>query len=159
MIHTIQRSTSLEPDDEPLGDQRVFDVLCDQLVDTWLNDEERQDLFDNQLPTMVDYALALKSLKPTRGLHFSLQQQSQSCHRPFLFLDLLLYVLRSLYKPLFTSFFFLFLLRFTLKHPSMHSFLMVILFIRCCYQIATSFLFEGARRGVTVDCRRITDGL
>ena len=70
-------STSLEPDEEPLGDQRVFDVLCAEVVDTWLSDEERQDLFDTQLPTMVDYALQLKSLKPLRGLHFSLQQQSK----------------------------------------------------------------------------------
>ncbi|XP_045024136.1 uncharacterized protein LOC116923912 isoform X3 [Daphnia magna] len=69
-------NTSLEPDDESLGDQRVFDVLCDEVVDTWLSDDERQDLFDTQLPTMVDYALQLKSLKPLRGLHFSLQQQS-----------------------------------------------------------------------------------
>ncbi|XP_059350663.1 uncharacterized protein LOC130693764 isoform X2 [Daphnia carinata] len=69
-------NTSLEPDEEPLGDQRVFDVLCAEVVDTWLSDEERQDLFDTQLPTMVDYALQLKSLKPLRGLHFSLQQQS-----------------------------------------------------------------------------------
>lgn len=72
-------STSLEPDDEPLGDQHVFDVLCDEVVDTWLSEEERQDLFDTQLPTMVDYALELKNLKPSRGLHFSLQQQSTLC--------------------------------------------------------------------------------
>ncbi|KAK4005264.1 hypothetical protein OUZ56_006979 [Daphnia magna] len=71
----ITKHTSLEPDDESLGDQRVFDVLCDEVVDTWLSDDERQDLFDTQLPTMVDYALQLKSLKPLRGLHFSLQQQ------------------------------------------------------------------------------------
>lgn len=74
---SIHCSTSLEPDDESLGDQRVFDVLCDEVVDTWLSDDERQDLFDTQLPTMVDYALQLKSLKPLRGLHFSLQQQSK----------------------------------------------------------------------------------
>ena len=70
-------STSLEPDEESLGDQRVFDVLCDEVVDTWLSDDERHDLFDSQLPTIVDYALQLKSLKPLRGLHFSLQQQSK----------------------------------------------------------------------------------
>jgi hypothetical protein len=70
-------STSLEPDEETLGDQKVFDVFCDEVVDTWLSDDERQDLFDTQLPTMVDYALQLKSLKPLRGLHFSLQQQSK----------------------------------------------------------------------------------
>ncbi|XP_046461885.1 uncharacterized protein LOC124208188 isoform X2 [Daphnia pulex] len=69
-------NTSLEPDEETLGDQKVFDVFCDEVVDTWLSDDERQDLFDTQLPTMVDYALQLKSLKPLRGLHFSLQQQS-----------------------------------------------------------------------------------
>lgn len=69
-------NTSLEPDEESLGDQRVFDVLCDEVVDTWLSDDERHDLFDSQLPTMVDYALQLKTLKPLRGLHFSLQKQS-----------------------------------------------------------------------------------
>nr|CAH0108754.1 unnamed protein product [Daphnia galeata] len=70
-----QHHTSLEPDEESLGDQRVFDVLCDEVVDTWLSDDERHDLFHSQLPTMVDYALQLKTLKPLRGLHFSLQQQ------------------------------------------------------------------------------------
>ena len=80
-------STSLEPDEESLGDQRVFDVLCDEVVDTWLSDDERHDLFDSQLPTMVDYALQLKTLKPLRGLHFSLQQQSKCvCLSFFLFL-------------------------------------------------------------------------
>ena len=68
-------STSLEPEDEPgLGDQSIFDMLA-HLVDE--DENSSGNLFFNiQLPTMIDFALQLKNLKPIKGLHFSLQQQS-----------------------------------------------------------------------------------
>ena len=69
-------STSLEPDDEA-GDQSVFDGLV-LFIESTLGDEERSIFFKSQLPVIVDYALQLKMLKPPRGLHFSLQQQSKN---------------------------------------------------------------------------------
>ena len=69
-------STSLEPDEE-VGDQSVFDGLV-LFVGSVLGDEERMLFFRSQLPLLVDSALQLKMLKPPRGLHFSLQQQSNS---------------------------------------------------------------------------------
>ena len=67
----------MEPDEEA-GDQSVFDGLV-HFIDTSLDDEERKTLFCSQLPVIIDLALELKTLKPPRGLHFSLQQQSK-CH-------------------------------------------------------------------------------
>ncbi len=74
-------STSLEPEEFECGvDQTVFDLLA-QLVDDAdgsFSPTERCAFFNIQLPTMIDFALQLKSLKPTKGLHFSLQQQSNN---------------------------------------------------------------------------------
>lgn len=69
-----------------MADQSVFDALCD-LVESQMSEKERKDLFDAQLPTMVDYALRLQSLKPSRGLHYSLQQQSKKRRKNFFFIN------------------------------------------------------------------------
>lgn len=78
-----------------MPDQSVFDALCDRMMgsdedderENWMSEQERREFFDVHLPTMADYALQLKSLKPVRGLHYSLQQQSNSSGSFFYFLS------------------------------------------------------------------------
>ena len=68
-------STSLEPEEDYV-DQSIFNQLVDY-VDGCVEESERDAFFRIQLPTIVDCALRLKAVKPPRGFHFSLQQQSQ----------------------------------------------------------------------------------
>ena len=73
-------STSLEPEEETSNnsvDEHLFDILCD-FVDDGMSPEERQEFFEIQLPLIADAALQLKALKPLKGFHYSLQQQSTS---------------------------------------------------------------------------------
>ena len=67
------RSVSLDPD-EDLPDPEQFIGLLN-FLDNDINNDERSDFLRKTLPNIIKVALRLKELKPTGGLHFSLQQQ------------------------------------------------------------------------------------
>ncbi|CAG0917562.1 unnamed protein product [Notodromas monacha] len=66
-------SVSLDPDEDE-SEAHSFAMLQTYLSS--LGDAEQAEFYDTTLPTIVDYAMKLKTLKPTeRSLCYSLQQQ------------------------------------------------------------------------------------
>ncbi|CAG0922472.1 unnamed protein product [Notodromas monacha] len=67
---------SLDPDEDE-SEAHSFAMLQTYLSS--LGDAEQAEFYDTTLPTIVDYAMKLKTLKPTeRSLCYSLQQQSHA---------------------------------------------------------------------------------
>lgn len=60
-----------------MQDPELFSGLA-TFLDNDLDTTERDQIFVNTIPRMVERAKALRSCKPPQGLHFSLQQQGNS---------------------------------------------------------------------------------
>ena len=60
-----------------MQDPELFSGLA-TFLDNDLDTAERDQIFVNTIPRMVERAKALRSCKPPLGLHFSLQQQGNS---------------------------------------------------------------------------------
>ncbi|XP_043521096.1 uncharacterized protein LOC122534487 isoform X3 [Frieseomelitta varia] len=79
---------SLDPE-EDVQDPELFSGLA-TFLDNDLDTTERDQIFVNTIPRMVERAKALRSCKPPQGLHFSLQQQGDCVEYSYAFISSLI---------------------------------------------------------------------
>ncbi|KOC70768.1 Poly(ADP-ribose) glycohydrolase [Habropoda laboriosa] len=79
---------SLDPE-EDVQDPELF-VGLGRFLDNDLDSTERNLIFTNTIPRIVERAKALKSCKPPQGLHFSLQQQGDCVEYSYAFVSSLI---------------------------------------------------------------------
>ncbi|XP_060818753.1 uncharacterized protein LOC132908621 isoform X3 [Bombus pascuorum] len=84
----ILKSISLDPE-EDVQDPELFSGLA-TFLDTDLDFAERDQIFINTIPRIVERAKALRSCKPPQGLHFSLQQQGDCVEYSYAFISSLI---------------------------------------------------------------------
>ncbi|XP_043592405.1 uncharacterized protein LOC122572010 isoform X1 [Bombus pyrosoma] len=84
----ILKSISLDPE-EDVQDPELFSGLA-TFLDTDLDFTERDQIFINTIPRIVERAKALRSCKPPQGLHFSLQQQGDCVEYSYAFISSLI---------------------------------------------------------------------
>ncbi|XP_043521097.1 uncharacterized protein LOC122534487 isoform X4 [Frieseomelitta varia] len=84
----ILKSISLDPE-EDVQDPELFSGLA-TFLDNDLDTTERDQIFVNTIPRMVERAKALRSCKPPQGLHFSLQQQGDCVEYSYAFISSLI---------------------------------------------------------------------
>lgn len=65
---------SLDPEDDTVDPEQFVGFL--DFLETEMSCEERSNFLNQTLPNIVKRALMIKELRPRRGVHFSLQQQS-----------------------------------------------------------------------------------
>ncbi|XP_031346955.1 uncharacterized protein LOC116173569 isoform X1 [Photinus pyralis] len=108
---------SIDPDDEERIERETFADLA-EFLDNDLTPEEKTNFFNNTLPNIVNRAMNLKKWKPKRGLHFSLQQQSDSTEIDYNFVSSLIA----------NAFFSTFPKRTDKSHPTLQNFNFVTFF-------------------------------
>ncbi|XP_017765368.1 PREDICTED: uncharacterized protein LOC108554567 isoform X3 [Eufriesea mexicana] len=84
----ILKSISLDPE-EDIQDPELFSGLT-TFLDNDLDFSERDQIFVNTIPRIVERAKALRSCKPPQGLHFSLQQQGDCVEYSYAFISSLI---------------------------------------------------------------------
>ena len=93
LVEAMQRlhdmcNISLDPE-EDVQDPELFSGLA-TFLDTDLDFAERDQIFINTIPRIVERAKALRSCKPPQGLHFSLQQQGDCVEYSYAFISSLI---------------------------------------------------------------------
>ncbi|KOX67874.1 Poly(ADP-ribose) glycohydrolase [Melipona quadrifasciata] len=93
LVEAMQRlhdmcNISLDPE-EDVQDPELFSGLA-TFLDNDLDTTERDQIFVNTIPRMVERAKALRSCKPPQGLHFSLQQQGDCVEYSYAFISSLI---------------------------------------------------------------------
>lgn len=68
---------SLDPDEDDRDAAALFEGLT-LFLDVCLSEDERRQFMERTLKCMIQRALDLKTWRPPRGLHFSLQQQGNN---------------------------------------------------------------------------------
>ncbi|XP_048514180.1 uncharacterized protein LOC105689719 isoform X2 [Athalia rosae] len=79
---------SLDPE-EDVQDPNLFAELA-RFLDEDFTSGEREQFFTKTIPKVVQHAKSLKSTKPPEGLHFSLQQQTDSAEYSYNFVSSLI---------------------------------------------------------------------
>ncbi|XP_048520630.1 uncharacterized protein LOC109538689 isoform X2 [Dendroctonus ponderosae] len=67
-------NVSLDPEDDTIDPEQFVGFL--DFLETEMSCEERSNFLNQTLPNIVKRALMIKELRPRRGVHFSLQQQT-----------------------------------------------------------------------------------
>ncbi|CAG9771985.1 unnamed protein product [Ceutorhynchus assimilis] len=67
-------NVSLDPEDDTVDPEQFVGLL--NFLDNEMTFEERSNFLNKTLPNIIKRALMVKELRPRRGLHFSLQQQT-----------------------------------------------------------------------------------